>query len=111
MDINSASTIRCCIYTIEDVMYVHSFHTKIVSLYQFLRNYFEWSNSKSVVSYTEFRKKHKADSHLLPIMKQYGYSDDESKWKREYPTKADAVFLQLKIREYYREAKEEEEIK
>lgn len=95
------------VFKIEDLMYVFSYRNKIADLYDKLRLIHARGLKKTNrTSYTDFAKKQKIDLRLMPLMKEYGYCDDDNKWKLQTPPhKADAVFLQLKIRDSYRKAK------
>src|SRR5690606_7756001 len=67
-------------FTMDDLTYAFSYHQKIEDLYNKLRSL--WSRAKSndnYKSYTDWAKEHKIDTRLMPIMKAYGYCDENSK--------------------------------
>lgn len=93
-------------FTIEDLAYVGSWREKIETLYSNLRKIHYRSKVDSPESYTKFASKNNIDTRLMRIMKEYGYCNEESKWRLENdPSYADAIFLQLKIRHYYQKIK------
>jgi hypothetical protein len=93
-------------FTIQELVYVGSWRDKIENLYNILRKIHYRANSSPNDSYTKFASKNKIDTRLMRIMKEYGYCNEKSEWKLESsPSYADAIFLQLKIRNYYQKAK------
>jgi|GEM_PF-6947750 len=92
------------LFIMNDLAYVFSFHKKIDDLYEKLRLFYLRSKSKTPRdTYTEWSKKNKLDTRLMPLMKHYGFCDNAGAWNFETPpSKADAIFLQLKIRDKYR---------
>ena len=95
------------VFTIEDLTYAYGYQKTIETLYRKLLALWQRSqNERHNQSYTVWARKHKLDNRLMPIMKQYGYCDSNSEWALDsLPSKADAVFLAIKLRNSYREAK------
>lgn len=94
-------------FTMEDVLYLFSYKNKVDKIYEFLKAYHYYSKeNKREISYTKFRTKNGADSHLLPIMKEIGLATEDSLWAPDrLPSKSDAVYLALLLKKYYQSAK------
>jgi hypothetical protein len=93
-------------FTIEELMYVHSYHNTIENLYKKLRLLHLRAKSKNSESYTKWAAKNKIDNRLSVVMKSFGFMNQFQEWNlSKLPSKADAVFLQLQIRQSYKDAK------
>lgn len=94
-------------FTMDDILYLFSHKIKVNKIYDFLKAFHRFSeNNLREVSYTTFRQKSNADSHLLPIMKEIGLATEDSLWHPDrLPSKSDAVYLSLLLRKYYQEIK------
>lgn len=95
------------LYTINDLAYVYAYSQKIDHLYKKLLRLYERSQRKvHVESYTQWSKRNKIDTRLMPSMKLAGYCNNSCEWTLpSLPSKSDAIFLQLKIRNRYRSDK------
>ena len=95
------------LYTFNDISYVFSYTETINTLYEKLRALYDRSQNKTHhLSYKKWCAKNKVDTRLMPIMKHYSYCNQNCDWDFETPpSKADAIFLQLKIRESYQQSR------
>lgn len=104
----SSTTIKIKeVFTLDDLMYSFGYKGTIEKLYQkLLLLYGRSTRKENYGGYREWATKNKVDTRLMPIMKQYGYAGSDCDWLPEKPpSRGDAVFLQLKIRNSYRAAK------
>ncbi|TKD58987.1 hypothetical protein [Flavobacterium sp. ASW18X] len=94
--------------SLDDLMYVFSGKNTIEALYGKLRLVYDRSlHQKNDLSYTEWSKKVKLSTRLMPAMKKFGYCNEDSEWQLPNPPrKGDAIILQLAIRKSERLAKE-----
>lgn len=93
-------------FKMEDLAYVFSYKETISGLYKKLLAIYERSQHDNYHSYKKFAQKNKIDFRLMPLLKDFGYCGDNEKWLLENPPrKGDAIFLQLKLRDKYRELK------
>ena len=87
-------------YTMADLLYVNSQHNSIERMYKFLQVYYQYTlNPKHNKTSIEVVKDSKIDMNILRIMKKNNYLDDKGNWiLNSQPSKADAVFLRLQLK-------------
>lgn len=87
-------------YTMKDLLYVNSQHNSIEKMYKYLYVLYSWSlNLEHKKSITQLTKDYKMDLKVIGLLKKYKYIDDNFKWlPKTQPSKADAVFLRLKLK-------------
>lgn len=95
------------IFSMDDLLYVFGYKTTIENLYNKLLTFYARNKQEThYKTYKEWAEKNKVDFRLMPVMKIYGYAGDDLNWLPEKPpSRGDAVFLQLKIRNSYRQSK------
>lgn len=93
-------------FSLDDLFYVASRTKSINFLQERLFNIYEWTYSKKTKSYTAMAKFNAVPFSLMPLLKTLGYCDSNCNWIiNNHPTKADAVFIALKLRDYNRKRK------
>lgn len=89
------------IYSMKDLLYVNSQGKAIERLYFFLQSFYSWTlNKNHKKTLKEVVKDGKIDNHIISILKKYNYIDSDNNWlQKTQPSKADAVFIRLKLRD------------
>lgn len=87
-------------YTMADLLYVNSQHNSIERMYKFLQVYYQYTlNTNHKKTAIEVVRESKIDMNILRIMKKNNYLDEKGNWiLNSQPSKADAVFLRLKLK-------------
>lgn len=88
------------IYTMKDLLYVNSQHKSIEKMYNFLQVFYQWNlNNIHKKTAMEVVKDAQIDMNIIRIMKANKYLDNKCNWILEtQPSKADAVFLRIKLK-------------
>lgn len=87
-------------YTMADLLYVNSQHNSIERMYNFLQVFYQWTKNK-VHEKTAIQvvKDSKINFNILRVMKKHSYIDESNNWLiNSMPSKADAVFLRMELR-------------
>lgn len=87
-------------YRMADLLYVNSQHNSIERMYKFLQVFYQWNlNINHDKTAIQVVKDAKIDMNILRIMKKHNYIDDKCNWLfNNQPSKADALFLRLKLK-------------
>ena len=88
------------VYKMADLLYVNSQHNSIERMYKFLQVFYQWTlNNSHKKTALEVVKDSKVDTNIIRIMKKNKYIDSKYTWLFDnQPSKADAVFLRLKLK-------------
>jgi len=90
-------------FSMADLLYVNSQHKAIEKMYRFLHVFYLWSQTPKenhIKTAIKVVKDAKIDMHILSKMKEHNYINEDYKWKlKGKPSKADAVFLRLELRQ------------
>jgi hypothetical protein len=88
-------------FSMEELLYVASRSKSISFLEERLFNIYEWTHGGKTKSYTEMAKFNVVPLNLMPLLKRLGYCDNNCNWiPNNQPTKADAVYIAVKNRNY-----------
>lgn len=87
-------------YTMADLLYVNSQHNSIERMYKFLKVYYQYTlNPNHKKTAIDVVKDCNIDMNILRIMKKDKYLDEKGNWLlSSQPSKADAVFLRLQLK-------------